>query len=174
MTVDPSGVNFRNCLPRSINFYHHWFAKAGRAPDSWREAGRTISQRPARVPALIVAKVRLPPPSEPFLFVPLQVPGDSQLRLFGGAFKTVPAFIHDLAEAASALPAGWHLRVKAHPSSPESFRPLFERLEGLPLFLDNTADTVESVAASRGVITVNSAVAILMAFMSTSSRARTS
>lgn len=160
ITVDPTGVNFRNCLPRSIEFYQHWFANAGVAPDAWREAGRAICQRPANLRVQEKTDACVPPMSEPFLFVPLQVPGDSQLRLFGGAFKTVPAFIDALVEAASALPKGWHLRVKEHPSSPKSFCKMFDSLNGVPIFLDNEADTFESVAASRGVITVNSSVGL--------------
>ena len=46
---------------------------------------------------------------EPFLFVPLQVPNDAQLRLFGGEFKSVDDFVSSLASAASSLPEGWHL-----------------------------------------------------------------
>lgn len=160
ITVDPKGVNFRNCLPRSIDFYLNWFANADIAPDRWREAGRAIRQRAGILAAQPIDTARIPPLSEPFLFVPLQVPGDSQLRLFGGEFKTVPAFIDALAVAASALPNGWHLRVKEHPSSPKSFRNMFNSLEGLPIYLDNTADTFELVAASRGVITVNSSVGL--------------
>lgn len=160
ITVDPKGVNFRNCLPRSIDFYLNWFANAEIAPDRWREAGRSIRQRASILVAQPIDTPCIPSLSEPFLFVPLQVPGDSQLRLFGGEFKTVPAFIDALAVAASALPNGWHLRVKEHPSSPQSFRSMFNRLEGLPIFLDNAADTFELVAASRGVITVNSSVGL--------------
>lgn len=112
----------------------------------------------------------LPPPgakvtpegelTDPFVFVPLQVPGDSQLRLFGGAFRTVEAVLETIAEAAKGLPEGWHVRLKEHPTSRIAFGDMIERLKHPKLVLDNNTDTFAQVAAARVVVTVNSSVGL--------------
>ncbi len=159
ITVDPVGVNFTNSLPRKISPYLDWMSNTNISPNAWRKVGKKITQRiPSTLPkeSAIVA----PPLSEPFLFVPLQVPNDSQLRVYGGNFCTVDCFIQAIFEASKALPSGWHMRVKAHPSSQESIDVHFLNKNGASVFLDNTTDTFKQVAASRGVITVNSSVGL--------------
>lgn len=158
-TVDVSGVNFTNSLPRSISPYLNWQSKSNIAPDTWRQAGRKIIQRPALKPAKI-SKKSAPPLSESFLFVPLQVPNDSQLRIYGGAFRTVESFVKAIIEAGKNLPIGWHVRIKEHPTSKQSISHLFDSEISAPVFLDNSTDTFEQVAASEGVLTVNSSVGL--------------
>ena len=158
ITMDPNGVNYANSLPRDIAPYRAWANDHAPAPDAWRAAGRDIAQRPADRER--DAGSGLPPLDAPFLFVPLQTPGDSQLRLFGGAFPTVEGFIDALIAASAHLPEGWHLRVKEHPTAPTSFAEKFAGLENPRIFLDNGTDTFQQVAASRGVITVNSSVGL--------------
>ena len=158
VTIDPNGVNFANSLPRDIAPYLAWAKAEHPAPDAWRSAGRDIRQR-----APMQAKATtgdLPPLDAPFLFVPLQTPGDSQLRLFGGAFPKVDSFIDALVAASAHLPEGWHIRVKEHPTAPTSFADKFAGLTMPRIFLDNATDTFTQVAASRGVITVNSSVGL--------------
>jgi capsular polysaccharide export protein len=158
ITVDPHGVNFFNGLPRRIEPYIAW-ARATGVRGAWRDLSGLIRQRPTAVPKL--TQTGLPGLDTPFLFVPLQYPGDSQLRINGGAFRTVEAFVEALAEAAAALPEGWHVRVKEHPSAPTSLAPFFDRIsKGRPLFLDNATDTFSQVKVSRGVVTVNSSVGL--------------
>lgn len=158
-TVDVSGVNFTNSLPRSISPYLNWLSKSNIEPDTWRQAGRKIVQRPALKPAKI-SKKSAPPLSEPFLFVPLQVPNDSQLRIYGGAFRTVESFVEAIIEAGKNLPNGWHVRIKEHPTSEQSISHLFDNDVSAPVFLDNFTDTFEQVAASEGVLTINSSVGL--------------
>lgn len=157
ITVDPCGVNFLNGLPRDPAPYLAWAAARGGDAD-WREMGATIR---ARAPAAARAEVKADRPlSEPFVFVPLQVPGDSQLRLFGGAFTTVESVIEAVASAARRLPPGWHARLKEHPSSPVRFGDLVARLKHPALVLDNSTDTFAQVDAARLVVTVNSSVGL--------------
>lgn len=158
ITADPGGVNYANSLPRDPAPYLAW-ADATQPDDTWRRVGASIT---ARAPAHAKAagdgtQAAL---SEPFIFVPLQVPGDSQLRLFGGAFRTVEATIAAVAQAAQKLPDGWHLRIKEHPTSPERFDQLVAKLSHSKLVLDNTTDTFAQVAAARAVVTVNSSVGL--------------
>ena len=154
-TIDPSGVNYANSLPRTIEPYLSW--KAGSPSDDWKQIRESVRQRqPIMAPA---PNGTLPPLTDPFLFVPLQTPGDSQLRLFGGSFSTVESFIAALAEAVKHLPPEWHLRVKEHPTSPVSFADKIRSAAPNRIYIDNT-DTFSQVAASRGVVTVNSSVGL--------------
>lgn len=163
-TVDPCGVNAVNGLPRRIAPYLAWQAASGPAPEAWRAAGRAIRQRPPLVPPEATAEA-LPPLSDPFIFVPLQTPGDSQIRLFGGNFKTVEAFVDTLGEVAQHLPAGWHLRVKEHPTAPTSFAERIRALHQRRVVLDNVSDTFMQVAQARAVLTVNSSVGLEAMFL---------
>lgn len=171
VTVDPEGVNFANALPRDIGFYTDWLAGSGVPPEQWRALRGQIKARQSNAPL----RARAPKDTDTgdlahsdlsgrFLFVPLQVEGDSQLRLFGGAWRTVPAFIRALCEVSQSLPEGWHLRLKEHPSNRASGQPcaadIIAAHPGARVVLDNATDTFAQVAASRGVITVNSSVGL--------------
>lgn len=158
VTVDQGGVNFANALPRDIGFYTDWLARSGIDPEAWRALRGQIRQR---APKETVTGVQVPSGlSGPFLFVPLQVEGDSQLRLFGGVYRTVPDFIHMLCAVSQALPEGWHLRLKEHPSGEPCAAGIVAGYPGARVMLDNVTDTFAQVAASRGVITVNSSVGL--------------
>lgn len=157
VTIDPKGVNNANALPRDAAPYLSWLAGSECNPTAWRALGAAIKQRtPDQPPAQTDG---LPPMTDPFIFVPLQVPGDSQLRLFGGAFKTVDSFVEALILAADHLPDGWHLRVKEHPSTPAFVADMLRDVRA-PIFLDNASDTFVQVAASKGVTTINSSVGL--------------
>ncbi|SFS02208.1 capsular polysaccharide export protein, LipB/KpsS family [Yoonia litorea] len=157
VTVDPHGVNFANALPRDPAPYLAWAKAAGHDAAAWRNLKKHVKQRPPETPP--EAGDGLPPLTDPFVFIPLQVPGDSQLRLFGGDFKTVDSFVLALKDAAKSLPTGWHLRLKEHPSTPPIARALLQDASG-PIHLDNATDTFAQVAASRGVMTINSSVGL--------------
>lgn len=157
ITVDPCGVNFSNGLPRYAGAYLAW-ASARANQDSWKEMRQVIRARPPTVARDEATPDR--PLTDPFVFVPLQVPGDSQLRLYGGAFRTVEAVIEAVAAAARCLPPGWHLRIKEHPSAPVRFGDLIAQLQHPALVLDNATDTFTQVAAARLVVTVNSSVGL--------------
>ena len=157
LTVDPCGVNNANSLPRSITPYLSWGSQQG-TTEGWRVIRDTIK---ARKPVTLQEEsVPEKPLNEPFIFVPLQVPGDSQLRIFGGAFRTVESVIKAVAKAAESLPDGWHLRLKEHPTSLVRFDALVNEYKHPKLVLDNATDTFTQVAASRAVLTVNSSVGL--------------
>lgn len=157
ITCDPIGVNQANSLPRTPDFYLDWIQSAGLPPEAWRDHRTNILQRTSTRD-----KPSDPGHAEttgPYLFAPLQVPGDSQLRLFGGHFRTVPDFIDALVNAAEYLPTGWHLKIKEHPTAEISFA---DHIAGRTarVVLDNRTDTFALVAASSGVVTVNSSVGL--------------
>ncbi len=157
ITVDPEGVNYVNALPRDAAPYKEWLDQTDVNPEGWRALGAKIKQRtPDQAP---ITSADLPPLTDPFIFAPLQVPGDSQLRLFGGNFRTVDSFVQALQKAAKRLPEGWHLRLKEHPNTPPFVADILGNTDA-PIHLDNATDTFAQVAASRGVITVNSSVGL--------------
>jgi len=159
ITVDPFGVNYANSLPRHIAPYKAWLQTSNISHDNWRTKVGKITQRVPVKPPKDFGTLA-PPLSEPFLFVPLQVPNDSQLRIYGGLFPTVQGFIEAIQIAAKNLPPGWHIRVKAHPNSSQNVERHFAINNNVSVFLDNSTDTFVQVAASRGVITINSSVGL--------------
>ena len=157
VTCDPIGVNQANSLSRDPAFYTYWLANSGLAADLWREEKLRIVQRaPAKTKLSAMPVVKQ---TGHYLFVPLQVPGDSQLRLFGGQFRTVPDFIDALFAAADHLPENWHLKIKEHPTAAISFA---DQIIGRNqrVLLDNSSDTFALVEGSSGVVTVNSSVGL--------------
>ena len=162
ITVDPSGVNFNNMLPRSAKPYLDWWTHQGK-PETWRGVAKQITQRQGASPPEDAVS-GIPPLTENFIFAPLQVEGDSQLRLFGGDFKTVGSFVDGLIEASKALPKGWHLRIKEHPDNHGRFAEKIAKDGNSQVWLDNRTDTFEQVRASQLVITVNSSVGLQAMF----------
>jgi capsular polysaccharide export protein len=159
LTADPVGVNFHNGLPRDAGPYLAWLHRHPEADAAWRPVAETLRQRPAT--AQHEAGLRPPPPLDsPFVFLPLQKQGDTQLRFFGRACTGVRETVEFVAAAARELPPGWHIRLKQHPSDKARFSGLLDAHADLPLYLDNATDTFTQVRASRLVLTVNSSVGL--------------
>ena len=144
ITVDPRGVGALSSLPRTIEPYRAWADIFVSDRKAWRAARNDIRQRAKSKIKVGDEKSRCP--EAPFLFVPLQVPCD--------------AFVSTLASAAKSLPDGWYLRLKEHPSARISAAEEILAADPHRIFLDNHSDTFAQVAASRGVVTVNSSVGI--------------
>lgn len=158
IALDPRGVNHLCSLPRSPEFYLAWARSV--SPAQAARPDLPIKARPPRKPRAAEPSAVTPPPDGPFLFFPLQVPGDSQLRYFGDWLDSVPASLAAVVEASRRLPPGWHIRIKEHPTSRVPLGHLVPAGPGVRCFLDNDADTFDLVRRSRGVITVNSSVGI--------------
>lgn len=159
LTADPVGVNFRNGLPREAKPYLAWLTTHPEADGAWRPVANGLKQRPAT--ARHQSGDRVPPPLEdPFVFLPLQKQGDTQLRFFGKTCTGVRETVAFVATAARALPTGWHIRLKQHPSDNARFPGLLAPYEELPIYLDNDTETFSQVRASRLVLTVNSSVGL--------------
>lgn len=156
VTIDPNGVNFMNYLSRNAQAYVDWGANRG--SDAWRKIRSTITARsgsktfggPNTAKSL----------SEPFIFLPLQVPGDSQMRLFGGRHRTLDQVIDSVVAASQFLPENWYIRVKEHPSAEISYAEQIRALNNPRIILDNSTDTFSQVEASMAVLTVNSSVGL--------------
>ncbi|MFT5006868.1 MAG: capsular polysaccharide export protein [Paracoccaceae bacterium] len=156
ITIDPNGVNFHNSLPRVPVPYVAWAKTNAIDQLQWHSLRDTITQRqPATPPAPLSSQHSL---DGNFVFVPLQVPGDSQLRIFGGAFKTVDTFVQTILTAASKCPPDWHIRIKEHPTAAPFVRAAIEASGCSNVVLDNATNTFEQVKKSKLVMTINSSV----------------
>ncbi|WP_147124505.1 capsular biosynthesis protein [Shimia ponticola] len=157
VTLDSTGVNAESSVPRT----KAGLGDVGLSGARRAEMAKALVARAARTARVDQTQRDLP--DEPFLFCPLQVPNDSQIQVFGGWVGSVEGFVGALAQASLKLPDGWHLRVKEHPSSKVSMAGPLEAavsVAGGRLIVDNGTDTFAQVRASRGVITVNSSIAL--------------
>lgn len=160
ITIDPAGVNFDNSVPRNPRFFQDWLAaRPGLDRTAWRALGAQMTARPSRRGD--VGQGAGTVPDTPFLFCPLQVPDDSQVLLYSGWCGGLDGFLAALGQAATALREGWHLRLKEHPSAKVSLKErLAPLLAGGRVVLDNDTDSFAQVAASRGVVTLNSSMGL--------------
>ena len=152
VTLDPSGVNAAGMLPSDPAYYRAWAeAHADRGKVAlWRE--RLVTRAGVRRESQGDAGAGR------FLFVPLQVRGDTQIAVHGGWIKSVPGFIDAVAQAAQHLPAGWRVVFREHPSDRTGNAGQLAGLVGPRVAVDNSTDTFELVRRSEGVVTVNSSV----------------
>lgn len=157
ITLDPAGVNAEGSVPQDPAFFRDW--GQGRDLSRWREAGAGLAARASRRSDVAQGGNALP--DAPFLFCPLQVPNDSQVTLFAGWTGGMTGFLQALGRAADHLPAGWHLRLKEHPSARVPLGPLLAPLvKGGRVVVDNATDSFAQMAASRAVITLNSSMGL--------------
>jgi len=164
ITLDPAGVNALNSVPRKADFYMDWGAKdPSRRDESWRAMGAGLTARASRRADVGQGDAEALLKAEPYFFCPLQVPNDSQITLFAGWVESVEGMIAALARNADALPEGWHIRIKEHPSARTSLaEPLARAVEasGGRLVIDNATDSFAQLSLSRGVITINSSMGL--------------
>lgn len=163
VTVDPVGINQLNMLPRDPQAFRDWGARdPSRTGRDWLRLREIMTARKSKRADVGQSEAEAAYDG-PFLFCPLQVPDDTQIRQFAGWVRDIEHFIDLLAQACRHLPEGWTLRVKEHPSSKI---PLGEALaaaqttSGSRLIIDNQTDTFQQVAASHGVVTLNSSVGL--------------
>ena len=129
---------------------------------NWRGERRELKARASSRPDI----GQQPSPSgrdlsrERYVFCPLQVPGDTQLTLYGDWVRSSEHLISQLHVASSAIPTGWHLRIKEHPSSRAPSKALreFAGMRNSRIRIDNSTDTFEQVAHAAAVLTINSSV----------------
>jgi capsular polysaccharide export protein len=159
ITLDAAGVNAESSVPQNPDFYRVWATDDDRSGDAWRAMGVGLVARPSRRADVGQGDEVLP--EGPFLFCPLQVPDDSQVTLFAGWTGGMDRFLAALERAVETLPEGWHLRLKEHPSAKQSLRAFIEpMLETGHVVLDNETDSFAQLAASRGVVTLNSSMGL--------------
>lgn len=162
ISLDRKGINFGNSLPRDARFFLEWSRQNSDQSGSWKVLRDQIRQRQA-------LRQNLSKPSDKpkqdllkatYIFCPLQVPGDSQLTVYGGQCNTVEKTIKFLHDCSHLLPKGVHFRLKEHPSAKIRLSSLIKDLQSEKFILDNETDTIELIKNSRGVATVNSSVGL--------------
>lgn len=163
VTVDPQGVNQQNSLPRDPDFFRGWAAGAPeRAGDGWKAMKARLTARASK--RADVAQGRENALGDgPFVFCPLQVPDDTQIRQFSGWVGPIESFLDILSDAVASLPDGWHLRLKEHPSSKISLKEHLDAMRarhGDRVVVDNRTDTFLQVERARAVVTLNSSVGL--------------
>ncbi len=154
VTLDPQGVNAAGMLPADPDYFRAWgtaHADQGLI-DGWRS--RLVARAGVRRDSQGEAA------SGPFLFVPLQVRGDTQIHAHGGWIGSIETFIDEVARAAENLPAEWRVVFREHPSDKLGNAGQLSRLVGPRVSVDNQTDTFELVRRSQGVVTVNSSVGL--------------
>ena len=157
ITLDPLGVNAEGSVPQDPAFFRAYAETTDTA--EWRSIGAGLTARSSRRADVGQGSGALP--DTPFLFCPLQVPDDSQVTLFAGWCGGMAGFLAALEQAARHLPPGWHLRVKEHPSAKIPLTPLLAPLIATGrVVLDNATDSFAQIAASRGVVTLNSSMGL--------------
>lgn len=159
LQIDTRGINAASSLPREASFYLDWARSTPEEP-GWDAPLKNIVARAPRKAKISSSNQAQALPDGPYLFVPLQVQGDSQLRYFGGWIHDIPALIDAIDKAARFLPPGWHVRIKEHPSSTLSFADQVHNTQSGRCYLSNEEDTFEQVKNSQGVVTVNSSVGL--------------
>lgn len=158
LQLDPQGINAACSLPKDLDFYRKWDRTTPEVPD-WGQPLKSIVARAPRNPQSVTQETSSLPLG-PYLFVPLQVEGDSQLRYFGGWINNIQSLLEAIDKAAVCLPEGWHVRIKEHPSSTRSFAEAILKLPSGRCYLSNGEDTFAQVQGSSGVVTVNSSVGL--------------
>ncbi|MCE6952504.1 hypothetical protein LAZ29_16340 [Cereibacter sphaeroides] len=159
ISVDPVGVNHGSSLPRTPSFYAAWRAAHPEIEVDLRMIAAEIAERPPRAGS----GVRHDPLTDEmrnrhFIFVPLQVPDDSQLTEYGAWTNSVESFLNALQVAAEHLPAGWDFVVKKHPSATYKFN--VEAFGHPRIVFSNTTSTLDLVKHAKAVLTINSSVGL--------------
>lgn len=157
LTLDPNGVNALNSLPREADHYLQWAAEQ---PDHQNWALQTTEFQRRKPKIATSSNPTEVLPKGPYVFVPLQVPGDSQIRYFGDWIHSIQDLVKAVTSAARHLPEGWHVRIKEHPSSRVSLTDWIRPLLGDRCFLSNTIDTYELIENAGTVLTINSSVGL--------------
>ena len=153
-TLDENGVNALNSVPRDAEFYRHWQGKV--TPEEKQLVVRAAHKQRKTSEQL----VSLP---ERYVFVPFQVPNDTQVVCHSPWLCSMEAFYQALEQALLFLQQqpDWQpfkFVIKEHPSWPRSFTDLHHKNSNIIFANDN--NTQELIENALAVITLNSTVGI--------------
>lgn len=164
VTVDSTGINQQSSVPRDPAFFHDWASQdTGRTGRDWMRMKEKLEARVSRRSDVGQQSGATDGLGAPYVFCPLQVPDDTQVRQFGGWVGSMERLLDVLSDAVSSLPSGWHLRLKEHPSSRVPLGHLLSDMtarHGARVVIDNATDTFRQVDHARVVLTLNSSVGL--------------
>ena len=151
--LDPKGVNAVSSVPRDKTFY----------TDSRREKVDLPDNLVVRAPHKNrgeQSKVSLP---QQFIFVPFQVPNDTQVVCHSPWVKSMEHFFSVLEDALNFLQSkstagDYKFVIKEHPSWPRNFEQLYNRNPSI--MFANEHNTQELITKAKAVITINSTIGL--------------
>lgn len=153
-TLDPKGVNALNSVPREPEFYQAWQSNIE------FKAEVNLEVREAKNKACR-AKERISLP-ECYIFVPFQVPNDTQIICHSPWLKSMESLYQVVSEALESArkQTGHDIKVvmKEHPSWPKNFAHLYHADSNI--IFANGMDTQTLIECSTAVATINSTVGI--------------
>lgn len=153
-TLDKQGVNALNSLPRDADFYRNW---TGNIESNEK---RLVARAAHKQRKTSDAVVSLP---ERYVFVPFQVPNDTQVVCHSPWVEDMEAFHLALEKALQFLKSQpqwkeFKFVIKEHPSWPRSFSELHHKNPNI--MFANSNNTQELIEGALAVITLNSTVGI--------------
>lgn len=149
-TIDFKGVNAKNSLPRHAQFYRE-FATHARTSKQMSLYQRPMHKKRKEEPDTVLP--------EKFIFIPLQVPNDSQIVVNSPWIQSMEQLFTVVLQAWQESPMRhYHLVFKAHPSWPNDFKHL-NTSNSRVLFANSNA-TQELIEKATAVVTINSTVGI--------------
>ena len=153
-TLDPKGVNALNSMPKEADFYRNWCGEdciedkglVVRAAHKQRKCSEQLTELPTR-----------------YVFVPFQVPNDTQVVCHSPWISSMDKFYQVLEQALTFLSQQPQWRsfvfvIKEHPSWPRSFSHLHKRNPNIVFANDNNTQTL--IENALAVVTLNSTVGI--------------
>lgn len=154
-TMDFSGVNDRNSLPRKPGFYLDYFEHLNGQLFT-PHADRLTPRAPHR--SKLKAEKMARPEGKRFIFVPFQVGFDSQVLVNSHLVRSMGEFYELLGEALAACEdKDLIFVIKEHPSDPASYKELYFRN---PRIVFSNESTEELIRCAEAVLTINSSVGL--------------
>ena len=150
ITVDPSGINFENSVPRCSEFFRTY----GEHHEDWKFILRYFAQRKTEYSTFVDEQMF----DQPYIFVALQSEGDSQLRDYGGNFRTVHEFVKAVCKASTNKKNSHKILIKEHPNCEGITSSITSKYDNVKLV--NKLDTVRLCEGADLVVTVNSSVGL--------------
>ncbi|MEG3767565.1 capsular biosynthesis protein [Alteromonas sp. 14N.309.X.WAT.G.H12] len=152
--LDPKGVNAVNSLPRSADFYLNWTG------DVDYTEKQLVVRKPHKNRKATGGEVTTP---ERYIFVPFQVPNDTQIVCHSPWVPDMEAFYERLESALNYLKkqpewTPFTFVIKEHPSWPKSFTHLHDK--NPEIIFANNNNTQDLIEHSLAVMTINSTVGI--------------
>lgn len=142
-TCDQRGINARNSLPRTSDFYRDHASK----PDTMAvDSSIAVRHNNQATPKAIKLPSR-------YIFAPFQVHEDTQLLAYSPAVPNMPTFFTWLCEAANAL--DMPIVVKQHPSCKQHYSLQHPGIQ----FADGNS-TEQLIRECEAVVTINSTVGL--------------
>ncbi|MFY8350609.1 capsular biosynthesis protein [Pseudoalteromonas sp. SSM20] len=147
--LDPKGVNYLSSLPKSPSFYleRELTGVALASIEQAKNHKKRLADNPIE---------SLP---EEYIFVPFQVPNDTQVVVHSPWIKTMEQLFDEVMKAVDALPYS-NLKVvfKEHPNWPKKFTHL-HNAHAQAVFANNVKAT-ELIKNAKATITINSTVGL--------------